>query len=209
MGQFHLPMYSNAFWTIVPLPNGGSAVALCSAPFWQMPALFSIQRRGGAHHGAALTRAAHPAIRIGGIIRRDFDMVLEHCQDGAHEGHFSEPFRNSIGDEISGLEVPGSKLNSNGHFSSACPMPSMMSSACSYSGPSFEPRCACDKEKLPTAPRREIPHPRHRPPCAASSSGPHRRAKLHQPGLNDGGNVRGMPRKIDILSATSTMLAMS
>ena len=37
-------------------------------------------------------------------------MVLEHCQDRAHEGHLFKPFRNSIGDEISGLESPWIKI---------------------------------------------------------------------------------------------------
>jgi hypothetical protein len=64
----------------------------------------SIKRRCGAHHGATLARAADPAIRIGGVIRRDFDMALEHGQDRAHEGHLSESFGNAIGDEISGLK---------------------------------------------------------------------------------------------------------
>src|SRR5580704_2790539 len=64
----------------------------------------SIQRRCGAHHGATLARAAHPAIRIGGVIRRDFNMALEHGQDRANKGHLSESLRNAIGDEISRLK---------------------------------------------------------------------------------------------------------
>src|ERR1700733_12021777 len=64
----------------------------------------SIQRRCRAHHGATLARAAHPAIRIGGVIRRDFNMVLEHRQDRAHKRHLSESLRNPIGHEISWLE---------------------------------------------------------------------------------------------------------
>jgi hypothetical protein len=64
----------------------------------------SIKRRSGAHHGSALARTAHPAIRIGGIIRRDFNMVLEHGQDRAYKGHLRESLGNAIGDEISRLK---------------------------------------------------------------------------------------------------------